>query len=296
MGASEGFIFVFNNMDNIDNEAMSMQGIKEVVHVIPLGHEFDRVVKPFERHRPNRVYLLTITDPKNVPYISEEMFKRQEHFLNLVRTFLQERGIEVIVEHTNIFDLLDVLRQVSRIVRMEKQRNNIVYVNMSGAGRLTSVAATLAAMAHNAIVYYVRADRYAKTDEEELKHGLSICHDAKTLELVNFHISLPDETCLKLLAELCRKEKGMKTKEILDFLKKLEIEDFDEKNLKAEIRKDKRRTLQMFLNRLNKKILNRLEMEGYIKREKSGRYNTIKITDAGKYVAYISGFVDHRPF
>ncbi|MEM1717045.1 MAG: DUF6293 family protein [Candidatus Bathyarchaeia archaeon] len=85
---------------------------------------------------------------------------------------------------------------------------------MSGVGRLTSVAATLAAMAHDAIVYYVTADRYAKTDEEELKHGLSICQDAKVIELVNFHISLPDQTSLKLLAELCKREKGMKTDEI----------------------------------------------------------------------------------
>lgn len=269
-----------------------MQGIKEIVHVIPLGHEFDRVVKPFERHRPNRVYLLTITTPKNVPHITEEMFKKQEYFLNMVRTFLEERGIEVIVEHTNIFDVLDVLRQVSRIVRTEKQRNNIVYVNMSGAGRLTSVAATLAAMAHDAIVYYVVADRYAKTDEEELKHGLSICQDAKVIELINFHISLPDQTSLKLLAELCKNEKGMKTKEILDFLKKLGIEEFDERSLKPEVRKDTRLSQQTLLNRLNKKVLDKLEAEGYIKREKSGRYNTIKITETGKYIAYISGFMN----
>ncbi|MEM1659956.1 MAG: DUF6293 family protein [Candidatus Bathyarchaeia archaeon] len=269
-----------------------MQGIKEIVHVIPLGHEYDRVVKPFERHRPNRVYLLTITDPRNIPHITEEMFKRQEYFLTLVRTFLEERGIEVIVENTNIFDVLDVLRQVSRIVRMEKQRNNIVYVNMSGAGRLTSVAATLAAMAHDAIVYYVMADRYAKTDEEELKHGLSICQDVKVIELVNFHISLPDKTSLKLLAELCKREKGMKTDEILDFLKKLGIEEFDEKSLKPEVRKDKRRSQQILLNRLNKKMLDKLEAEGYVEREKSGRYNIIKITETGRYAAYISGFVD----
>lgn len=281
-------------MDNIDNEDTDMYGIKEVVHVIPLGHEFDRVVKPFEKHRPNRVYLLTIKDPKNIPHITEEMFKRQEYFLNLVRTFLEEREIEVIVEHTNIFDVLDVLKQVSRIVRKEKQRNNIVYVNMSGAGRLTSVAATLAAMAHNAIVYYVVADRYAKTNEEELKHGLSICQYTKMIELVNFHISLPDQTSLKLLAELCKNEKGMKTKEIRDFLKKLGIKEFDEESLKPEVRKDKRKSQQVLLNRLNKKMLDKLEAEGYIDREKSGRNNTIKITETGKYIAYISGFMDQQ--
>ena len=268
-----------------------MLGIKEIVHVIPLGHEFDRVVKPFEIYRANRVYLLTIKEPKNIPLVSEEMFKRQEHFTSQVKLLLEEKGIEVKVEHTNTFDIFDVLKNVSRIVRCEGNRGNIVYVNMSGDGRLASAAATLAAMAHGATVYYVVADRYAKTDEEVLQHGLSICEKTNIIELENFHIVLPDKTSLQLLTMLCAKEeKGMNTKEILDFLK-AKSEEFNEESLKPEIRKDKRRKQQALLNRLNKKILNKLEMEGYIKREKTGRYNTIKITQAGKYMAYISGFL-----
>ena len=269
-----------------------MSEIEEIVHIVPLGHEFDRVVKPFNRLRANRVYLLTILDMADIPYVSEEMCKKQKYFLDLVKDALEKKNIEVIVEHANIFDMLEVMKNVSRIIRAEKAKNNIVYVNMSGAGRLTSVAATLAAMAHGAKAYYVIADRYSKTDEEELKHGLSICGDEPKIKYIeNFQINLPDEINLRLLAELCKREKGMKTKDIIRFLQELGIEEFDETKQKTH---DKRRIQQTLLIRLNKKILEKLEREGYIIREKTGRYNTIKITEAGKYVAHISGFLEEN--
>ncbi|MEM2914469.1 MAG: DUF6293 family protein [Candidatus Bathyarchaeia archaeon] len=269
-----------------------MSGIMEIVHIIPLGHELDRAIKPFKKYKANRVYLLTIEKTEKIPYITDEMYKRQQHFLNLAKKALEDKGIEVKVEHTNIFEMLDVLRQVSKIVRKEKERKNMVYVNISSAGRLTSSAATLAAMAHGAKAYYVWADRYSKTEEEELQHGMSICEGDKIIELPNFHITLPDEISCRLLSRLFKEERGMKTDEIINFLNELGIEDFDEKSLDIEKRKDKRQVQQTFINRLNKKILDKLELEGYIKREKSGRYSKIKITEAGKYIAHISGFIE----
>jgi len=267
-----------------------MSEIEELVHIIPLGHEFDRVVKPFNRLKANRVYLLTIFSMANISYVTVEMCEKQKYFLELVKDALEKKNIEVIVEHTNIFDMLEVLKHVSRIIRVEKAKNNIVYVNMSGAGRLTSVAATLAAMAHGAKAYYVIADRYSKTDEEELKHGLSICEDEPKIRYIgNFQINLPEETSLRLLAKLCKEEKGMKTKAIIRFLQELGIEEFDEAKQKTH---DKRRIQQTLLIKLNKKILEKLEQEGYIIREKTGRYNTIKITETGKYAAHISGFLE----
>ena len=279
-----------NNFDNIRGVLMSK--VEEIVHIIPLGHEFDRVVKPFEKMKANRVYLMTILDLKNVSYISEEMSRRQRYFLDRVKKALEEKGIEVKVQHANIFDMLDVLGKVSRIIRKERERGNIVYVNMSGAGRLTSVAATLAAMAHRAKAYYVVAERYSKTKQEEDEHGLSICKEPKIRYLTNLPIDMPNEISLRLLARLSKEERGMKTKDIVNFLKELGIEDFDEERLEPKVRKDRRRTEQTLLNRLNKKILDKLERKGYIKREKIGRCNIIRVTESGRYMAYLGGFIE----
>ena len=182
------------------------------------------------------------------------------------------------------------MKSVSEIILSEKSKGNIVYVNMSAAGRLTSVGATLAAMAHDVRVYYVVADRYSKDEKEKMQHGLSICEKLNIAFLENFQLLLPDEPSLKILVKLCEKEKGLKTKEILDLLRESKVEGF-EKDYTKLIGEEKRRTQQRYLIKLNKGILDKLEKSGYITREKLGRYHTIRITESGKYVAHISGLL-----
>lgn len=278
-------------MYNIFNMVMTMEGIEEIVHIIPLGHEVDRAVKPFEKLKANRVHLLTIMEGKKskIKY-SREMENKQKYFLEVVKKKLGEKDIEVECTNVDMFDILEVMKKVSKIIQKEKLENNIVYVNISGAGKLASVGAALAAMAHGARVYYVVADRYSKSEEQELQHGLSICEKLNLMFLENFQLQLPDETSLKVLVSLCGKEKGMKTKEILELLRESGVDGF-EKDYTKLIGEEKRRTQQKYLIKLNKGILEKLEKSGYIIREKLGRYNTIKITESGKYVAHISGLL-----
>jgi len=264
-----------------------MKGFEEIVHIVPLGHEVDRAVKPFEKFKANRVHLLVI--PESEKY-RRNMVDKQEHFLAVVSKKLEEKGIEVQCRNVDLFDMLQVMKSVSEIILSEKSKGNIVYVNMSAAGRLTSVGATLASMVHGAKVYYVVADRYSEKEEEETQHGLSICETPKVTFLENFQLKLPDEAGLTVLVHLCQKEKGLKTKEILDVLRESGIEGFerDYTKLRGE---EKRKTQQKYLISLNKVILDKLEKSGYITREKLGRYNTIKITESGRYVAHISGLI-----
>ena len=65
-----------------------MSEIEEIVHVVPLGHEFDRVVRPFDKLKANRVYLLTILKEVDIPYdVMEEMAKKQMYFVKLEKMF-----------------------------------------------------------------------------------------------------------------------------------------------------------------------------------------------------------------
>ena len=263
---------------------------EEIVHIIPLGHEFDRAVKPFEkRFKAHRVHLLSIAENKKYP---PDMTEKQKYFLKSVKENLEEKGIGVLFHEVDMFDVLDVMKIVSKLIILEKTRKNIVYVNMSACGRLTSVGATLAAMAHGARVYYVVADRYSRDEREELQHGLSVCESGnlRIVFLENFQILLPDEAALKILAHLCEKEKGMETTEILKLLRDSQIEGFEEDYTKL-IGKEKRRLQQIYLIRLDKRILDKLERSGYIIKQKRGKYNTIKITESGKYIAHISGLL-----
>ncbi|MFA6359009.1 MAG: DUF6293 family protein, partial [Candidatus Omnitrophota bacterium] len=217
-----------------------MVNIEETVHIIPLGHEIDRAIKPFESVKVDRVYLLTNVE---IEHTNSEMAKNQKLCLEKVEKFLRAKKIDVkIILDVDLFDLLDVMKNVSRIIVEENSKNNRVFVNMSAAGRLTSVAATLAGMAHKANVYYVHADGYPTNKSSRKKHGLSICNVKTAETLENFEIKMPEDIGMKILLLLCQDEKPKKMKEILDFLKNENIPGFQE--LFSEVEDSRMRSLQ----------------------------------------------------
>ncbi len=80
----------------------------------------------------------------------------------------------------------------------------------------------------------------------------------------------------------------MNTEEILDLLVSNGVEMFvDEK--KSHSKEEVRRLKQKNRVNLNKVVLNKLEKDGYIRREKIGRFNRIKLTESGEYMANIVG-------
>jgi len=264
-----------------------MVRIEEIVHIIPLGHEIDRAVKPFEHYKANRVHLLAVTD--TFEKYSRKMIEQQKHYLNVVKERLTKLGIEVQIRNIDMFDFLEAVRHISNIAVAEKNRGSVVYVNISSAGRLTSAAATLAAMAHQLKPYYVSAERYSETKEEKDLHGLSICEDPPKIQLLEtFPLQLPDEDCIKVLVKLYKEKKGMTTTEIAEYLAEQKVEGFEKCSPWRRLPRDQRFNPLM---KLNKRILQKLEKSGYITRERKGRYNTIKITSGGVAVAYISGLV-----
>lgn len=264
-----------------------MRAVEEIVHIVPLGHEIDRAVKPFDKLKANKVYLLTTLETQSYQV---EMVEKQSYFLDAVKNKLENKGIEICCRYINMFNILEVMKTVSEIILTEKSHNNLVYVNMSSAGRLTSVGATLAAMVHGAIVYYVVADGYAGSEAQRMEHGLSICNKAEMVYLENFQLSLPSQVGLIVLVNLCLRGGRMKTKEILDVLRESGAEGF-EKDYTKLWGEEKRKIQQRYLMQLNRGVLDKLEDSRYIKRERKGRYNTIEITESGKYVAHVSGLL-----
>jgi hypothetical protein len=266
-----------------------MSGLEELVHIIPLGYEIDRAVKPFEKYSARRAYILTTRE--NLKYDSPaeiEKNKKQRYFDATVQRLLEEKGIEVRVEQIDMFDILDVMQTISAIILHEKAKNNRLYLNMSACGRLTSIGATLAAMAHDITIYYVRSDGYSSSEKEEREHGLSICTTPLLWQLENFRIALPDEMSLKILAHLAREVNGMTTDLILRYLFEERVPGFDE-DFRSLHTLDRRRKQSNYLMKLNKGILTKMELSGYIIRKKSGRNTVVSITESGRYIACISG-------
>lgn len=264
------------------------QGFSKEIHIIPLGHEIDRAVKPFEDHKPAKVYLLAVTNTYGRYELS--MVEEQEYFVKSVTDILRGYGINVEARAVDIFDSLEVAKHVSRIIVEEKGKGNEVFVNMSSGNKLSSGVASITAMAHNVKAYYVVADSYSETKEEKKKHGISICKQFRIRWIDNLPIQLPRNTAMKVLARVSQAKGGMKTVEILQFLGKIGEHDFEE-CVNWQSRNFPRGRKINFLMKLNKGILSKLEKEGYIKRRQSGKYNTIEITPKGMFAAHVSGLI-----
>jgi hypothetical protein len=302
-----------------------MSNLTENVHIIPLGHEYDRAIAPFKKLSVDRVYILSITE--RTGQYKEKMVKRQEHFKNKVIEFFQKKignKDEVIYREVELFDLHKVMTEISAIIKDEQEKmKNRVQINMSACGRKTSIGVALAGMAHGADVYYVHAEDYSLTKEEFCEHGLSICKEGTTFKFENFKIKLPEEDSQKILVKLYRerwqnKRERIPSTEIRDFLHEKKVEGFEiklagvPKNKKilenpdgtplrgyngTPIRnrdgtpvyqRDKRDETIAQNIKLETKHLRELENSGYIKREKVGREYRLSITDSGEYVACIS--------
>jgi hypothetical protein len=265
------------------------QQLEQYVHIIPLGFEFDRAVKPFERFKANRVYLLTIVDNGMYRLPEEqELTKTQRKFENRVKEALQKINIEVVIHHIDIFNILDVMKAISSIILSEKGIGNIVYVNLSAGSKLASVGAALAAMAHGAKLYYVRANKYAETPKEKDIHGIGICTQLEIFVLENFHLILPDDTGMKILLKINSRPEGISLEEILTFVCSSKIPGFDPAYCMVKS-KDRRSLQRNYLMKLNKSILEKLKRFDLITRKKQGRNIIISITDSGKYVASLGG-------
>ena len=256
----------------------------EIVHVIPLEDEIDRAVRAFEvinGFKANRVYLLAW-----VPGIAVgEENKRLVHYHGVVKRRLEALGIETVTVLTNIFDMLDIITKVSKIVREEREKGSTVYVNMSAGGAFVSVGTSISAMVQDARLYYVRCNRYSQTPEEKQAHGNAIVTQPQIHFLENFNIRLPDEKGVKLLVELYRRG-SMRTSEILAFLHGERVEGFEEDPDGLD-----RYGKITLLMRLNKGITSKIEDYGYVTKEKRGRENLYSITESGKYVACVSGLL-----
>ncbi len=261
---------------------------EEIVHIIPLGYEIDRAVKPFEKYKANRAHIFCVLE--SFGKYSTKMIQEQKYFLEVVSRKLRSYGIEVITHNVDMFNILEVIRHISNVIFEEKMQQNIVYVNISSAGRLSSVAAYLAAMAHDAKAYYVVADRYSTSEKEKRIHGISICDQVRVNFLETFKMQLPSKNEMIVLVKLCKEKRPMKTTEIIEYLASEGVQGF-EKCIDMRSRKLSRKDKINCLMKLNKRILEKLEGNGYIERIKVGRYNQIVLKEPGKYVAHISGLL-----
>lgn len=261
------------------------------VHIVPLGYEIDRAIRPFDSEPVTRVYLLTMKQMEKYSTPEEvRMTARERHFETTVQKYLEKKGIEVIVIQIDMFSTLEVMNRVASIINQEKKNGAIIKVNMSACGRITTFAATLAAMANDVPLYYVRADRYAEKEEDVTDHGLSICEQNRVWELERLPVNLPQNTKMSVIIMLAQAPDGLYTWEIVDNLVLMNEPGYSE-SFRSKKTDEMRKIQRRYHTKLNKSTLSPLEEAGYITQKKCGRYHRVTITQSGLFLAAAYGYL-----
>ena len=282
-------------------------GIEEIVHIIPLGHEYERAIRPFDTAKANRVYLIVDCGTGLEGGTSERdisMQKWQDHYTKIVTDYLSnEKHIRVITIKTSTFDLTAFLSTLSSVISAEKNQGSRVHINMSGSGRLAAVASTLAGMAHGIDVYYVHSERFAEDNgtfdetNERYRCGVSICKTNTVTNFTNFQFIMANTIETLILQKLYNEKdkKGVSSSELVKMLEENSISGFEktpEEYRKARKNEDKdtRNAMSRKLMKLNHSILKgMIDDKKYITKEKSGRKMLFRITPSGEYALHLSG-------
>lgn len=256
--------------------------MERLVHVIPLGWEYDRVVLPVDSMKAHRVYLLS--DPSENPL--------RAHYLRKVTRRLRAGHIEVKVVGVDTFkDLLGTMKSISRIIKLELAQGNRVFVNVATSGKIAAIAATLAAMAHlppeRGLVYYVAAGDYPSTRKSQLAHGIAKGMDGDPVPIPLFKIRLPDMDCRIVLAELsAAPDHTLAYRAMIEAMRSKGVSGFESPPPEGT---DRRRFRTIENVRFYQRIVRKLEREALVSIVERGRARSLRLTLAGAQVASMCG-------
>jgi len=126
------------------------------VHIAPVGFEVERITRPLELDRADRVYLLTRAErDATAPFVAE-----------VVRRIRRlEWPMDVRVVRTDLWDVFGALGSLRAIFeaegRTDRSRTDQVpiRVNVSTGTKITAIAGTLASMLWKGEPYYVQVSR-----------------------------------------------------------------------------------------------------------------------------------------
>lgn len=252
--------------------------MERIVHIVPLGWEYDRVVLPVKLLKAHRVYLLC--KPSEDP--------ERRYFLEKATRRLERDGIQV--KHRDVdsnLDTIGLMRSISEIIIEESAAGNRILINIASAGKVAALAASLAAMAHlprdSGGLYYPIARDYSRTEKDRFKHGLACGLSGEPVSLPHFKIELPAHPADWLLSDMAESpghRLGYDTmiSKCIDW----KISGFKTPSGdKHEIRVMKNRNSVQF----NKRVVQKLRNLDLVKIESEAKSRALVLTVAGHHVA-----------
>jgi len=248
-------------MHTIDTVMTKIENLR--VHIAPVGYEIDRIVLPAKKMRADKVCLLVHENPSVDKAIS---------FYDKISKQLQKQNIEVTKEYHDRLDLFKIIKSVKEII--QKEKGNIIYVNLASGSKIQSIACMMACMMFNddknVRPFYVEAKDYLGFSGKPISTGIKEIQDVPTYE-----IKKPEQRHIEALRIINEKGGRISKKEMAELAvnKKLIVVNAENES-------------QATFASLDKNIINALENQWkFVKVEKIGRTRWINITEDGKNAA-----------
>lgn len=229
--------------------------VRERVHVMPVGYEYQRVIEPAEEFKADRVVLIEHEE-------DEEGSKGRDHW-NDVLDYFKKSEIDYDTKECDIFDLYSSLGTIAETV--SAHRDDDVYINVATGSKVTAIAGMIASMVLGATGYYVKANTYDEGTPKDI---------SEFSNLPQYPIDAPDQQQVAILEfiETWTSHEGPPTKgETINFSEQRNL-DYIARNVAG---KGKYRLLDTH-------IVEPLKQRGWIEESKQGRNKVLSITSDGE--------------
>ena len=245
---------------------MEELSVSKNIHLMPMGYEHERVVKPAKDYDADCVILIHY-DPGPAA-TGKNVIEPKYH--DQVREELEKAGIQVEEVRCDIFDLYSSLGTIARLAAEFKTDN--VYVNLASGSKVTAIGGMIACMATGAIPYYVKADSYAGNPEQE-----PVAWDATdVVQLPKYPIDPPDEQHIACL-DYIKKHQPVTKQNLIDFGETEKLPFYAHYNTE-----NVNNPARGYYRRLDSQIINPLTTKEYIKVVERSKYRYISLTESGK--------------
>ncbi|MCL9817747.1 DUF6293 family protein [Natronocalculus amylovorans] len=260
------------------------------VHVVPLGHEYDRIVTPLHRHGADVVYLLVShpdrdadrgavnfdvawEDPDATDVDVESLTEYQRDALTTIAEFAEVRPLPVRLN--DVYDVLGVATTVAAQHAVTDPDGDRLFANVSTGPRITAVGLAMACMVVGARPYSVTpAEHNHNRAAESVTAGVD-----EIIDLPLYPVDGPSAEQVAILGRIHEREANNRTTDKWNL-----IEWAQDYELHFVVDAGGSRTAKY--RALETHILTPLRERGYVELRSVGRSDDVHLTDTGRRVYY----------
>lgn len=262
---------------------MVITGYKKV-HVVMPGLEVVRVIKPLKSIGCERLYF--IGSHKNNEHKKSIYSEYVDEIKFQLNSYIKpSEMIDVPIEFNNFEELLST---TSKIIKMEKENGNIIFVNISCGAKIFIAAATMACMMFNGVPYYSSRKGFRTKPEDLLEDGkpAGIAIDVEEpVEIPKFFLEPPKIELIKVLTIILKMDlKSLRQGDIIKELEKHGLMEniFEKESSGRQTLPTKRKVSRKAHSEFRTNFFNQLLNEGYVITEGYGRKVEVKVTEKGR--------------